>query len=87
MTSCPKRVNLSPVFTTVNPVTQLALVAVNRASVRESVSPFTAAFVESSTVPIDMSMLKLIIRVMGGYRIIGVNLCKSFLYFTTKMIQ
>ena len=44
MTSLPNRVNTSPVFTTVRPVTQTAEVAVNSASIKVmSVPSFTVA--------------------------------------------
>ena len=38
MTTCPKREKVTPVFTTVRPVTQTAEVAVNRASTKPRLS-------------------------------------------------
>jgi hypothetical protein len=67
ITSCPKRVNSVPVSRTARPVTQVALVAVNRASIQPmDRSGGVAAGSFRSAVPRRMSTRKLPISILRG---------------------
>ena len=70
--SLPKKVKFWVISTTTNPVTQTALVAVNKAFIKEI--PFTVDFgIINNAVPIIDNITKLIIKIKYG---LSINLFK-----------
>jgi hypothetical protein len=65
-TAWPKRESSRAMSTTVRPVTQTALVAVNRASISESGVPTTAASSLSRRPPMMIAAAKLAMRMRSG---------------------
>ncbi len=65
MNACPVRVKSSPVVSTVSPVTQTALVAVNRASTRD-ISTLADCGRSSSSVPSPINTAKLLTKIRAG---------------------